>query len=145
MFYVNRATLVGNVGSIDMKYTANGVAVLRFGVATSHGVKKGDIWDNITTWHNVVAFSKTAERIGQVLKKGDKVYVEGRIENRKYKDRDGNDRISNAVIASDIITFDKKSSAVSHPQGQESSPAYEGDTEPAQTEVDDINIDEIPF
>jgi single-strand DNA-binding protein len=65
--------------------------------------KEGDDWKDHAEFMNVVTFGKTAENAGQFLKKGRQVYVEGRIQTRQYKDKEGNDRYSTEVVANDVL------------------------------------------
>lgn len=147
-FSINRATLVGNVGNVDMRYTQSGMPILKFGLATSRGVKNGDTWDNVTTWHTVILFSKDAERVGQWLEKGNKVLVEGRIENRSYE-KDGEKKYTSEIIASEVIGFEKRGGSAPIERGSERFPAQEVDEQPIEdipvTNTEDIDIEEIPF
>jgi len=102
---VNKAILLGNLGDDpDVRFTAGGNAVCNLSVATSHGVKDKDSgeWEDVTEWHRVVVFGKSAEAAGQFCSKGSKVFIEGRIQTRKWQDRDGNDRWTTEIVANDI-------------------------------------------
>lgn len=107
LFDLNRATLIGNVTKEpELKYTESGIAVLKFSVATNRSVKEGEEWKSFPTFHNIVAWAKLAERIQKSLVKGEKIYIEGRIENRSYE-KDGITRYTYEVIAENIITLKK--------------------------------------
>ena len=100
---VNKAILIGNLGKDpELKYTTSGKAVCNFSLATSERWKdKSDEKQEKTTWHNIVAWGKQAEIIKEFLTKGNQVYIEGRIENRSYDDKDGNKKyISEVVVQS---------------------------------------------
>ena len=88
---VNKVILLGNLGKDpEVKYTQSGMAVARFSLATTERAKDKDgNWNDKTEWHNVVAFGRTAEVAGEYLKKGRSVYIEGRLQTRKYTDKDG--------------------------------------------------------
>lgn len=95
----NKVILVGNLGKDpDLRYTPNGASVVTFSVATSERFKdKTGEKREETTWHNVVAWNQLAEICGQYLKKGSKVYLEGKIKNRSY-DKDGITRYVSEVV-----------------------------------------------
>lgn len=106
-FSMNKIQLIGNLGKdAETRFTTNNVSVTSFGLATTSRIKgKDGNWVNETTWHNVVAFS-LSDYIKNILKKGKKFYVEGRISKRDYTDKDGIKRYSVDVIADLIIPFD---------------------------------------
>ncbi len=100
---VNKAILIGNLGKDpELKYTPAGKAVTTFSLATSEKWTSQDGTKNeSTTWHNIVAWGRQAEVIKEYLAKGRQVYIEGRIQNRSYDDKDGNKRyISEVVVQS---------------------------------------------
>ena len=100
---VNKAILIGNLGKDpELRYTPSGKAVATFSIATTERWTGQDGQKNeSTTWHNIVAWGKQAEVIKEYLSKGRQIYVEGRIVNRSYDDKDGNKRyISEIVVQS---------------------------------------------
>lgn len=101
---VNRVILLGNLGKdAEFRYTANQTAVATFSVATGERRKDSSgQWTEHTEWHNIVLFGKTAEALNQYLKKGKQVYVEGRIQTRKWQDKEGRDRWTTEIIAQNI-------------------------------------------
>ncbi|GAB4266760.1 MAG: single-stranded DNA-binding protein [Deferrisomatales bacterium] len=100
---VNKAILIGNLGKDpELRYTQSGSAVANFTLATTERRKQGDEWGDHTEWHNIVVFGKTAERCNQYLQKGSQVYLEGRIQTRKWEDRDGNTRYTTEIVAFDV-------------------------------------------
>ena len=100
---VNKAILLGNLGKDpEVRYTQSGSAVANFSLATTERRKQGDQWVDHTEWHNIVVFGKTAENCGQYLQKGSQIYLEGRIQTRKWEDRDGNTRYMTEVVANDV-------------------------------------------
>lgn len=101
---VNKVILIGNLGSDpEIRYTQSGTAVATLSVATTRKWKDrdGNMQDD-TEWHRVVAWAKTAEFCNNYLKKGGKVYVEGRLQTRKWQDQSGNDRYTTEVIADNV-------------------------------------------
>jgi single-strand DNA-binding protein len=107
---VNKAILIGNLGKDpEMRYLPSGQAVVKFSLATNakRKDKNGQVQD-ITDWHNIVTFGKTAEVCNQYLKKGSPIYVEGRIQTRSYDDRDGNKKWITEIIAQTIQMLGRK-------------------------------------
>jgi single-strand DNA-binding protein len=103
---VNRVTLLGNLGKDpEMKSTPSGFNVARFSIATTDRVKdKEGNWQDRTEWHNVVAFQRTAEIATQYLKKGSKVYIEGRLHNDSWDDKEtGQKKYRTEVIVNDLV------------------------------------------
>lgn len=102
---VNKVILVGNLGrDPEVRYTAGGAAVANLRIATSEqwrDKQTGERKEN-TEWHSVVLFGKLGEIAGEYLKKGRTVYIEGRLQTRKWQDKDGNDRYTTEIVASDM-------------------------------------------
>lgn len=100
----NKITIVGYLGrDPELRYTPDGTPVCDFSVATTERRKdKSGEPQEITTWFRVTAWRRLAELAGQYLAKGKQVYVEGRLIQREYQDRDGNTRYNLEVTASDI-------------------------------------------
>jgi single-strand DNA-binding protein len=102
---VNKVILIGNLGSDpDVRYTASGAAVANVNIATTESWRdkgSGEQQER-TEWHRVVFFGKLAEIAGEYLKKGSQVYVEGRLQTRKWQDKEGNDRYTTEIVASDM-------------------------------------------
>jgi single-strand DNA-binding protein len=108
---LNKIMLIGNLGKDpEMNYTQNGTALTKFSLAVSRSYKtsSGEKRDE-TEWFNIVAWDKLAETCNQYLHKGNKVYIEGRLTQRKYTDRDGIQRTAVDVIASDMEMLTPKS------------------------------------
>jgi single-strand DNA-binding protein len=101
---VNKAILVGNLGKDpDLRTTTGGSPVCTFSLATTDRRKDKDgNWNDHTEWHTVVVFGRQAETAGQYLHKGRMVYVEGRIQTRKWQDRNGQDRWTTEIIADNV-------------------------------------------
>jgi single-strand DNA-binding protein len=87
---VNKATLIGNVGKDpEIRSTPSGTMIATFGLATSDRFQDAQgNWQDRTEWHNLVAFKRTAEIVRDYVKKGSKLYVEGKIQTRSWEDKD---------------------------------------------------------
>lgn len=104
---LNKATIMGHLGrDPELKNTQSGTAVCNLSVATSYKPRDGE---EKTEWHRVTAWGKTAENCGQYLSKGSLVYVEGRIETRKWTDKDGQDRYTTEIQAYEVKFLSGKS------------------------------------
>lgn len=103
---VNKVILVGNLGKDpEVKYTPSGMAVARFTLATNDRTKdKEGNWQDKTEWHNLVAFQRTAEIVGEYLKKGRTVYVEGKLQTSSWDDKEsGQKKYRTEVIVNDLV------------------------------------------
>ncbi len=102
---VNKVIIIGNLGrDPEIKYTQGNVPVANFTVATTENWKdkQSGEWNEKTEWHRIVAWRHLAERCERFLRKGKQVYVEGRLETRKWEDRDGNTRYTTEIIAREL-------------------------------------------
>jgi single-strand DNA-binding protein len=101
MASVNKVILVGNLGrDPEVRYMPNGEAVCNFSIATTDSWKdKSGAKQEKTEWHNIVMYRKLAEIAGEYLKKGRPVYIEGRLQTRKWQDKEGADRYTTEIIA----------------------------------------------
>jgi single-strand DNA-binding protein len=101
---VNKAMLVGNLGQDpELRHTAGGTAVTTLRLATTHRMKDREgNWNDQTEWHSVVVWGKRAETVAQFCRKGKQLYIEGRIQTRKWQDRDGKDRLSTEIVADEV-------------------------------------------
>ena len=103
---VNKVILLGNLGKDpELKYTPSGTAVAKLTLATNERFKDKDgQWQDRTEWHNVVLWQRLAEIAGQYLKKGSKVYIEGRLQTRSWEDKQTNQkRYMTEVVAGDLV------------------------------------------
>ena len=112
---LNKVMLIGNLTrDPELKYTPSGAAVATFGIATNRnwttdaGEKK-----DVADFHNIVAWNKLAELCSQLLKKGRKVYVEGRLSTQTWKAQDGTNRYRTEVVINDMLILDKKDGEMS--------------------------------
>ena len=102
---INKVILIGNLGKDpEVRYAANGNAITTITLATSESWKDKDSGEQVekTEWHKVVLFKKLAEIAGEYLKKGSKIYIEGKLQTRKWQDNDGKDRYTTEIIASEM-------------------------------------------
>jgi len=102
---INKVILVGNLGNDpDIRYTAGGAAVANISVATKDSWKDKETGEqqDRTEWHRVVFFARLAEVVGEYLRKGSQVYIEGRLQTRKWQDKSGNDRYSTEIVANEM-------------------------------------------
>ncbi|HWP81949.1 MAG TPA: single-stranded DNA-binding protein [Bacteroidota bacterium] len=112
---VNKAILIGNLGKDpELRYTNSGVAVATFSLATNESWRdpEGNLQER-TQWHNIVAWRKLAEICGEYLKKGSKVYIEGRLQYRNYDDKNGVKRYVTEIVMDEMVMLDAKGSAPS--------------------------------
>ena len=107
---INKAILIGNLGSDpEVRYTQSGAAVANFTIATTEKWKGQDgQMQEQTEWHRIVAFASLGEICGEYLSKGSKVYIEGRIQTRKWEDKDGNSRYTTEIVAREMKMLDSK-------------------------------------
>ena len=140
---VNKVILIGNLGSDpELKYTPSGAAVTNFNVATN------EIWNDKdgnkqerTEWHRVVLWRKLAEIAGEYLKKGSKVYLEGRLQTLSWEDKDGVKRYTTEVVADNMTMLDAKSEGGGS-SGVSSAPPPASEAPPA---ADSGAEDDLPF
>lgn len=138
---INKVIIVGNLGQDpDFRSTPSGTAVANLSVATSESWRDKNTGDKkeATEWHRVVIYRRLAEVARDFLAKGSKVYIEGKLRTRAWKDQAGNDRFTTEIIASDMLMLDSASSGSAPRQA----PANQQSSEPpAPSDFDD----DIPF
>ncbi len=135
---VNKVILIGNLGADpEVRYSQSGTAVANFRVATTETWKKEGEKEELTEWHRVVTFGRLAEICGEYLSKGSKVYIEGRIQTRKWEDRDGNPRYTTEIVAREMKMLSPRGAD----EGQGG--AYR-DEEPPLPDVPPME-DDVPF
>jgi single-strand DNA-binding protein len=153
MASVNKVILVGNLGrDPETRYTTGGDAVTNIRVATTDTWKdKNGEKQERTEWHTVVFFGRQAEIAGEYLKKGKQVYIEGRLQTRKWQDKEGQDRYTTEIVADRMqMLGSREGSGGPSPEFAERSTAAEprptakAGGAPAKKNVDDLD-DDIPF
>lgn len=136
---VNKAILIGRLGADpELRYTPSGVAVVNFNIATDQGWKddSGE-WQDRTEWHSIVAWRDLAERCAEYLKKGQRVYIEGRLQTRSWEGQDGVKRYKTEIVARTMEMLDSRSTVA-----QEETPAAEPQEAPAEETLEE---DDLPF
>lgn len=132
---LNKVILIGRLGrDPEVRYMPNGEAVCNFSVATSEKyTDKNGQRQEATEWHNVTMYRKLAEIAGQYLTKGSQVYLEGKIQSRKYQGKDGIERTAYEIIANEMKMLG----------GNAQAPAQ--NPQPAQAQAQDDISDDVPF
>ncbi|OGU56290.1 MAG: single-stranded DNA-binding protein [Ignavibacteria bacterium RBG_13_36_8] len=136
-FSLNKIMLIGNLGNdAETRFTTNNVAVTTYSLATTNSYKgKDGNWVNETTWHNIVSFN-LSDFFKENLKKGKKIYVEGRLSKRDYNDKEGIKRYVTEVVSEKLILLDSRETT-------ESSTSVEGS---APDKIDSsVEDDDLPF
>jgi single-strand DNA-binding protein len=148
---VNKVILVGNLGrDAELRYTPGGAPVATLNLATT------EVWNDKasgqkqekTEWHRIVLWGKSAESLSEYLTKGKQIFVEGRLQTRKWQDKDGNDKYTTEIRA-DRITLLGGGGGGGGARSPQRAPAAVGagggDHEPMGEPITDLNDDDIPF
>ncbi len=148
---VNKVILVGNLGrDAELRYTPGGAPVATLNLATT------EVWNDKTSgqkqekteWHRIVLWGKSAESLSEYLTKGKQIFVEGRLQTRKWQDKDGNDKYTTEIRADRITLLGGGGGGAAggaRPQQRTSAPAGGGDHEPMGEPITDLTDDDIPF
>ena len=118
---LNKCMIIGNLGrDPEMRYTPSGQAVTQFSVATNRNFRdqQGE-WQSETEWFRVVVWGDQGERVAEYLRKGHKVYVEGRLQTRQWEDQSGNKRYTTELIANRVQSLERRD--------REGDPPFPGD------------------
>lgn len=137
---LNKVMLIGNLTrDPELRYTPQGTAVCTLGLATNRSwvVESGEKREE-TEFHRIVAWNKLAELCSQLLFKGRRVYVEGRLQTRQWTGQDGNQRQATEIVIEDMIILDAKR------QGEEVEPVDVAPTTPTEAPAE-VPMDDIPF
>ena len=149
---VNKVILVGNLGKDpEIKYTASGAAIANVTIATSESWNDKQSGEKVekTEWHRVVAFQRLAEIMGEYLRKGSQVYIEGKLQTRKWQDQNGQDRWTTEVVANDMQMLGARGEGGGQQQGggggfrKNPAPQQQAPAKPALD--NDFADDDIPF
>jgi len=143
---VNKAIIVGRIGKApDIRNLSGGSTVANFSVATSEQWKDKQTGEKKekTEWHNIVAFGKLAEICGEYLKKGQQIYLEGRIQTESYE-KDGIMRYSTKIIASQMLMLGGRNSSSTSDSYQRRPSAIDS-TNIVQVPQSDAEDEEVPF
>ena len=150
---VNKVILVGNLGrDAELRYTPGGAPVATLNLATT------EVWNDKasgqkqekTEWHRVVLWGKSAESLSEYLTKGKQIYIEGRLQTRKWQDKDGNDKYTTEIRADRITLLGGGGGGGGGMRTQQRTPAAVGagsggDHEPMGEPITDLSDDDIPF
>jgi single-strand DNA-binding protein len=148
---VNKVILIGNLGKDpEVKFTPGGTAVAKFSLATNERYKdKSGEWQDRTEWHNIVAWQRLAEIVGEYVKKGNKLYIEGRLQTSSWEDKQsGEKKYRTEIIAQDLVLLGGRGDAADHEGGSRSRGTAAGGGPPPEQEVADgahITDEDIPF
>lgn len=149
---VNKVILIGNLGQDpDVRYTPSGSAVTNLSVATDESYKDRQTGQMVprTEWHKIVAYNKLAEICKDHLRKGSKVYIEGRIQTRNWEDQNGQKRYQTEIIANEMRMLDARPEGQQQQQKPQQAPAqYQNATnfqQPQNQQAPDTLDDDIPF
>jgi len=148
---VNKVILVGNLGADpETRYTAGGAAITNIRIATSESWRDKQTGENQerTEWHRIVFFSRLAEIAGEYLRKGSQVYIEGKLQTRKWQDQSGQDRYTTEIVANEMQMLGSRGGegAARPSQGsgfRDSKPSQAQQSAPAAD--DGFAEDDIPF
>jgi len=149
---VNKVILVGNLGQDpEIKYMPSGQAVCNITIATTESWKDKTSGEKVekTEWHRIVFFRRLAEIAGEYLRKGSQVYVEGRLQTRKWQDQSGNDRYTTEIVANEMQMLGSRGSSgnfdTAPPPDTSSSSSSAPNAAPARKADENFVDDDIPF
>jgi single-strand DNA-binding protein len=138
---INKVILVGNVGKDpEVKYTPNGVALAKFSMATNERFKdKSGEWQDRTEWHNVLAWQRLAEIVGEYVQQGAKLYIEGKLQTSSWEDRNnGEKKYRTEIVARDIVLLGSREMASKEVRNS-------AEEEREQVHAGEITDEDIPF
>ena len=141
---VNKVILVGNLGQKpEMRYTQTNTAVATLSIATSESWKDKESGEQRekTEWHRVVFFGKLAEIAEQYLDKGSQLYVEGKLQTRKWQDKEGNDKYTTEILGNEMNMLGGRQSSGDRGAYDQSQPMQK----PAEPSASNISEEDIPF
>jgi single-strand DNA-binding protein len=147
---LNKAMIIGNLGrDPEMRYTPNGQAVTQFTVAVNRNYKDANgEWKEETEWFRVVAWAQLAERTAEHLRKGNKVYVEGRLQTRSWEDKDGQKRYTTELVANQVTSLQPRTREDGIPEPGGAPREARGGAPSAPGGGDEFgssDLDELPF
>ena len=156
---LNKAMIIGNLGrDPEMRYTPGGQAVTQFTVAVNRNYKgQNGEWQEETEWFRVVVWGQQAERAAEYLRKGNKVYIEGRLQTRQWEDKDGQKRYTTELVANQVTNLERRSRDEDGDPGPMTGAVPGGAVRPARPsrteepgsgtgdKLDESNFDDLPF
>ena len=143
---VNKVTLIGNLGNDpELRSTQSGSAVANITLATSESWRDKETQETKerVEWHRIIFFGRLAEVVNEYLRKGSQVYVEGRIQTRKWQDKDGNDRYTTEIVANEMQMLGSRGTNSESPTNQQS--ASTGQPASQSAIANEPFDDDIPF
>jgi len=149
---VNKVILIGNLGADpEVRYMPSGGAVANVRIATSEVWKDKQTGENQerTEWHTVVYYNRLAEIVGEYLRKGSKIFVEGSLRTRKWQDKSGQDRYTTEIIGNELQMLDSKGAGANVPTSNTDTAKVSDNTPQAEYQSSSRNTsdldDDIPF
>lgn len=148
---LNKVMLIGNVGKDpEMNYTPSGIPVVTFKLATTESWRdRGNVFREHTDWHTIVAWRGLAEVINKIVKKGSKVYIEGKLQTRNIVDKNGQRRFFVEVLADNMLLLDyrrsKDSYSADEPDSELTDPDYDSLEYTDDVEEPPRRDDDFPF
>ncbi len=136
-----KATTIGNLGNDpELRYSASGSPFLRFNVAANFRARnQSGEWEDRTEWVRVTVMGQRAETLANHLRKGSRVYVEGRLEARPWTDQQGQVRAGLEVVASEVQFFNSRQDDQQQPAARQAAPARQQQT------TDVVDFEDVPF
>jgi single-strand DNA-binding protein len=137
---INKVILIGNLGADpEIRYTQSGTPVVNFRIATTERWKDKDgQQQEHTEWHNIVAWRRLAEICGEYLSKGSRVYIEGKLQTRKWQDQNGNDRYTTEIVANEMKMLTPRGAGTGESAGTSSGGYGDVPPEPPPGTGDDV-------
>jgi single-strand DNA-binding protein len=149
---VNKVILVGNVGQDpEVKYTPSGIPLAKFSLATNERYKdKAGEWQDRTEWHNVLAWQRLAEIVGEYVKKGSKLYIEGRLQTSSWEDRNsGEKKYRTEIVANDLVLLGGRSEDDQARSSRGASGGHRSEPHPTHSDQPgdpaEVTDEDIPF
>jgi single-strand DNA-binding protein len=145
---INKVILIGNLGDDpEVRYTSGGAAVANIRMATSESWKDRETGEQQerTEWHRVVFFGRLAEIVAEYLKKGSQIYIEGRLQTRKWQDKEGNDRYTTEIVANEMQMLGGRGGGATNREQPAAAPAESRQTAGKAAADSDFVDDDIPF
>jgi single-strand DNA-binding protein len=149
---LNKAMIIGNLGrDPEMRYTPSGQAVTQFTVAVNRNYKDHDgNWQEETEWFRVVVWGQQAERAAEHLRKGNKVYIEGRLQTRQWEDQSGQKRYTTELVANQVTNLERRPREDSGepsgaPGGGSPRPSAPRSADGPSDRLDEPELDDLPF
>jgi len=149
---INKVILIGNLGNDpEVRYTASGSAVANVSLATSESWrdKESGEQQERTEWHRIVFFGRLAEIVAEYLRKGSQIYIEGRLQTRKWQDKEGNDKYTTEIVANEMQMLGSRGGGggadAGAAGGSTRGSASREERAPAKNKDDDFVDDDIPF